>query len=83
MERQSRSNFIEVLFAGDESVVSSTIREDPAEQNQTQSLTNPNRSNTVDTSENDKVSILGSESVAKNVQKEENVTSTLFTRINV
>ena len=58
MERQSRSNLIELLFAEDESVVSSTIREDPAEQNQTQSqdeLTNPNPSNTMNISENDKV----------------------------
>ena len=52
MEHQSRSNLIELLFAEDESVVSSTISEDPAEQNQTQSqdeLTNPNPSNTMDT----------------------------------
>ena len=68
MERSVRSNLIELLFAEDESVVSSTICEDPVEQNQTQSqdeVTNPSPSDTVDTSENDNVSILGSESVAK------------------
>jgi len=72
MERQSRSNLIELLFAEDESVVSSTISEDAAEENQTQSqdeVTNPNPSNTMDTSENDNVSILGSESVAKKHSK--------------
>jgi hypothetical protein len=44
MERQARSNLIKLLFA-DESGVSSTICEDPADQNQIQSqdeLTNPN-----------------------------------------
>ena len=58
MERQSRSNLIELLFAEDESDVSSTIREDPAEQNQSQiqdEVTNPNHSNTMDTRENDNV----------------------------
>ena len=30
MERHARPNLIELLFAEDESVVSSTIREDPA-----------------------------------------------------
>ena len=47
-----------------------TIRVDPAEQNQTQSqdeLTNPNPSNTMDTRDNDKVPILGSEGVAKRI----------------
>ena len=72
MEHQSRSSLIKLLFAEDESVVSSTISEDAAEENQTQSqdeLTNPNPSNTMDTSENDNVSILGSESVAKKHSK--------------
>ena len=72
MERQARSNLIKLLFADDESVVSSTICEDPADKNLIQSqdeLTNPNSSKTMDTSENDNVSILGSECVAKNVQK--------------
>jgi hypothetical protein len=72
MEHQSRSSLIKLLFAEDESVVSSTISEDAAEENQTQSqdeLTNPNPSNTMDTSENDKVSILGSESVSKKPSK--------------
>ena len=36
MERHARSNLVKLLFAEDESVVSSTICEDPAEQNQTQ-----------------------------------------------
>ena len=72
MERQSRSNLIKLLFAEDESDVSSSICEDPAEQNQTRSqdeLTNPNHSNAMDTIENDFVSILGSESVAKKCSK--------------
>ena len=72
MERQSRSDLIKLLFAEDESDVSSTICEDPAEQNQIQSqdeLTNPNHSNAMDTIENDFVSILGSESVAKKCSK--------------
>ena len=50
-------------------VVSSTICEDPADQNHIQSqddLTNPNPSETIETSENDNESILGSECVAKN-----------------
>jgi hypothetical protein len=45
---------------------------DPADQNQIQSqdeLTNPIPSKTMDTSENDNVSILGSESVAKKTFK--------------
>ena len=50
MERQSRSNLIELLLDEDESVVSSTIRDNPAEQNQDE-LTNPNHSYTMDTSE--------------------------------
>ena len=71
MERHSRSNLIKLLFADDESIVS-TICEGPADQNQIQSqdkLTNPIPSNAMDTRENDNVSILGSEGVAKNVQK--------------
>ena len=31
MERQARSNLIKLPFADDESIVSSTIREDPAD----------------------------------------------------
>ena len=72
MERNARSNLIKLHFADDESVVSSTICEDPANQNQIQSqdeLTNPNPSKTMDTSENDNVSILGSEAVAKKRSK--------------
>ena len=60
------SNPIKLLFSGDELVVSSTLSEDPADQNQIQShdkLTNP--SNTIERSENDNISILGSECVAK------------------
>ena len=37
MERHARSNLIKLLFADDESDVSSTICEDPADQNQIQS----------------------------------------------
>ena len=72
MERQARSNLIKLLFAEDESDVSSTICEDPAEQNQSRSqdeLTNPNHSNAMDTIENDFVSILCSESVDKKCSK--------------
>ena len=72
MERNARSNLIKLLFADDESGVSSTIREDPADQNLIQSqveLTNPYPNNAMDTRENDNVSILDSEGVAKNVQK--------------
>jgi len=72
MERNARSNLIKLLFADDESGVSSPICEDPAEQNQIQSqdkLTNPNPSKTIDTRENDNVSILGSEGIAKKLSK--------------
>ena len=56
IERQARSNLIKLLFADNESDVSSTICKDPANQNQIQSqdeLTNPNPSNTMDTRENE------------------------------
>ena len=72
MEHQSRSNLVKLLFADDDSVVSSSICEDTADQNQTQcqyELTNPNRSNTMDTIENGNASILGSEGVAKKPSK--------------
>ena len=72
MERNTRSNLIKLLFSDDESVVSSTIREDPAYQNQIQSqdkLSNHNPSKTMDTSDNNNVSILGSECVAKKRSK--------------
>ena len=68
MERQARSNLIKLLFSDDESGVSSTICQDPDDKNQIQSqdeLKNPNPSKTMDTRENDNVSILGSEGVAK------------------
>ena len=58
MERNARSNLVKLLFADDESVVSSSIREDPAAQNQIQSqdeLKNLNPGNTMDTRENDNV----------------------------
>ena len=54
MERNARFNLIKLLFADDESVVSSTICENSANQNQIQShdeLTNPNPSKTMDTTE--------------------------------
>ena len=61
MERNARSNLIiKTLFADDESVVS-TICEDPVDENQIHSqneLTNRNPSKTMDTSENDNVSIV-------------------------
>ena len=43
------SNLFKLLFADDESVVSSTLSEDPAKQNQTQrhDLTNPHRSQSI------------------------------------
>ena len=72
MDHHDRSNVIKILFADDELIVSSTICEDPADQNQIQSqdeLTNHYPSNTMDTRENDNESILNSEGVAKNVQK--------------
>ena len=72
MKRNARSNLKKLLFAGDESVVSSTICEDPADRNQIQSqddLTHPHPNNTMDTSENDNVSIVDSEGVAKKHSK--------------
>ena len=71
MEGQARSNLIKLPFSDDESGVSSTIYEDPADQNQIQirdELTNPNPNKTMDTSENDNVSNLVSEGVANNAQ---------------
>ena len=68
MQRQAMSNLIKLLLSDDESGVSSTICEDPDDKNQAQSqdeLTNPNPRKTMDTIENDNVSIFGSESVAK------------------
>jgi len=49
------SNLFKLLFADDESVVSSSICEDSANQNQKQShddLTNPNPSNAIERSDN-------------------------------
>jgi len=77
MERQARSNVIKLIFADDESDVSSTICEDQPTKDE---LTNPNLSKTMDTSENGNVSILGSEGVAKNVQKLENGIPVLISR---
>ena len=68
MEHHDRSNLTKLLFADDESVVSSTICEGPADQNQIRSqdeLTNPNPKKAMDTSENDNVSIVGSENVVE------------------
>jgi hypothetical protein len=48
MERNVRSNLIKLLFADDESVVSSTISEDPAYQNQIQSQDDPHGSQSID-----------------------------------
>jgi len=73
------SNF----FADDESVVSSSLCEDPAAQNQIQSqdeLTNPNPSYTMDTRENENVSILGSEGVAKKRSKNKKMSYQLCLR---
>ena len=85
LEHHDISNLIKPLFADDESVVSSTICEDPAEQIQIQShdeLTNSHPSNTIETSRNDNVSILGSECVAEMRLKKENAVLTKFTKIN-
>ena len=61
MERHARSTLIQLLFADNESDVSSTICEDPAkDQNQIQShdeLTKPHRSQAIDISEDDIVQI--------------------------
>ena len=80
LEHHDISNLIKPLFADDESVVSSTICEDPAEQIQIQShdeLTNSHPSNTIERSENENVSIQGSECVAKKRSKKENVITQL------
>ena len=62
------SNLLKLIVTDDESVESSSVCEDPANQNQIHSrddLTNPNPSNTIERSENDNVSIQGSECDAK------------------
>ena len=65
MERNARSNLIKLLFADDESVVSSTISEDPADQNQNQSQDDPHGSQAIDISEDDIVQNEESEAVTK------------------
>ena len=71
MVHDDRSNLIKLPFAEDESVVSSTICEDLADQNQIQSreLTNPNPSNTIETSENESLDPL-LDSISQFVSKE-------------
>ena len=69
MERQSRSNLIKLLFADDESVVSSTISEDPAYQNQIQSQDDQHGSQAIDIIEDDIVHNEESEAVAKTQSK--------------
>ena len=85
MVRDARSNLIKLLFA-DESVVSSTICDDPANQNQIQSqeLTNLHRSQEIDISEDDNVNKSKTVKVllTRN-QEKENVISTQFTNINI
>ena len=69
LEHHDMADIFKLLFANDESVVSSSIFEDPANQNQ--KLTNPttwqildtNPSNTIETSENGNESIQGSQCV--------------------
>ena len=69
MERQSRSNLIKLLFADNESVVSSTISEDPAYQNQIQSQDDQHGSQAIDIIEDDIVHNEESEAVAKTQSK--------------
>ena len=63
MERNARSNLIKFLFVDDESVVSSTISEDPAYQNQIQSQDDPYGSQAIDINEDDVVQNEESEGV--------------------
>ena len=80
------SNLFKRLFPDDESVVSSTICEGTANQNQFHShddMTNPHRSQAFDISEDDNVQIEDSEGVTKTRSKWENGILTQFTRINV
>ena len=68
MEHHDRSNQIKLLFADDQSDVSSTFSVDSANQNQTQShddCTNPHRSQVIDITEDDNVQIDDSEGVTK------------------
>jgi len=69
MERQSRSNLIKLLFADDESVVSSTISEDPVYQNQIQSQDDEHGSQASDIIEDDIVHNEESEAVQKTQSK--------------
>ena len=69
MERQSRSNLIKLLFADDESAVSSTISEDPVYQNQIQSQDDEHGSQAIDIIEDDIVHNEESEAVQKTQSK--------------
>ena len=78
-------NLFKLLFTDDESVISSTISVDSANQNQTQShddLTNPHISQAIERSEDD-VQIEDSKGVTKTRSKKENDILTQFMRINV
>ena len=80
------SNLFKLLFADDESVVSSIVSVDSDNQNQTRShddLKNPHRSQTIDINEDDNVQIEDSKGVTKTRSKNEIVIMTQFTRINV
>ena len=65
MERHARSNLIKLLFSDDESVVSSTICDDLADQNQIQSQDYSHGSQAIDISEDDIVQNEESEGVTK------------------
>jgi len=69
MERNARSNLIKLLFADDESVVSSTISEDPVYQNQIQSQDDEHGSQAIDIIEDDIVHNEESEAVQKTQSK--------------
>ena len=69
MERNARSNLVKLLFADNESFVSSTIREDPADQNQIHSQDDSHGSQSIDISEDDNVQNEESEGVTKTQSK--------------
>ena len=65
MERNTRSNLIKLLFADDKSVLSSTICDDLADQNQIQSQDYSHGSQAIDISEDDIVQNEESKGVTK------------------
>ena len=73
MERNERSNLVKLLFADDELVVSSTICEDPAYQNQIQSQDDPHGSQAIDISEDDIVQNEESEGATETQSKKGNI----------